>query len=52
MITMIETIANASLAVNEQLIIQKRRITNGKSKKRLSLVTRTVTSLKGSTSRT
>ena len=41
MITMIETIANASLAVNEQLIIQKRRITNGKSKKRLSLVTGT-----------
>ena len=41
MITMIETIATASLAVNENLNIQKRRIANGKSRKRLSLVTGT-----------
>ncbi len=38
---MIETIATAALAVNENLNIQKRRIQNGKSKKRLSLVTGT-----------
>ena len=38
---MIETIATAALAVNENLHIQKRRIQNGKSKKRLSLVTGT-----------
>ena len=38
---MIETIATAALAVNENLNIQKRRIENGKSKKRLSLVTGT-----------
>ena len=36
---MIETIATAALAVNENLNIQKRRIENGRSKKRLSLVT-------------
>ena len=36
---MIETIAAAALAVNENLNIQKRRIQNGKSKTRLSLVT-------------
>ena len=41
MIIMIETIATAALAVNENLNIQKRRIENGKSKKRLSLVTGT-----------
>ena len=38
---MIETIATAALAVNENLNIQKRRIENGTSKKRLSLVTGT-----------
>ena len=38
---MIETIATAALAVNENLNIQKRRIENGKSKKRLSFVTGT-----------
>lgn len=38
---MIETIATAALAVNENLNIQKRRISNGKSRKRLSLVTGT-----------
>lgn len=38
---MIETIATAALAVNENLKIQKRRIENGKSKKRLSFVTGT-----------
>ena len=38
---MIETIATATLAVNENLKIQKRRIENGKSKKRLSFVTGT-----------
>ena len=38
---MIETIATASLAVNENLNIQKQRIANGKSRKRLSLVTGT-----------
>ena len=38
---MIETIATAALAVNENLNIQKRRIENGKSKRRLSLVTGT-----------
>ena len=38
---MIETIATASLAVNENLNIQKQRIANGESKKRLSLVTGT-----------
>ena len=38
---MIETIATAALAVNENLNIHKRRIENGKSKKRLSLVTGT-----------
>ena len=38
---MIETIAAVSLAVNEKLNIQKRRIQNGKSKTRLSLVTGT-----------
>lgn len=38
---MIETIATAALAVNENLNIQKRRIENGRSKKRLSLVTGT-----------
>ena len=38
---MIETIATAALAVNEKLNIQKRRISNGKSRKRLSLVTGT-----------
>ena len=38
---MIETIATAALAVNENLNIQKRHIKNGKSKKRLSLVTGT-----------
>lgn len=36
---MIETIAAAALAVNENLNIQKRRIQNGKNKTRLSLVT-------------
>lgn len=38
---MIETIAAVSLAVNEKLKIQKRRIENGKNKTRLSLVTGT-----------
>lgn len=38
---MIETIASVGLAVNESLKIQKRRIKNGKSKTRLSLVTGT-----------
>ena len=38
---MIETIASAALAVNENLNIQKRRIQNGKNKTRLSLVTGT-----------
>lgn len=38
---MIETIATAALAVNENLNIQKRRIQNGKNKTRLSLVTGT-----------
>ena len=38
---MIETIASAALAVNENLNIRKRRITNGKSVKRISLVTGT-----------
>ena len=38
---MIETIATAALAVNENLNIQKRRIENGKSGKRISLVTGT-----------
>lgn len=38
---MIETIASTSLAVNETLKIQKRRIKNGKNKTRLSLVTGT-----------
>ena len=38
---MIETTATASLAVNENLNIQKRRIQNGKNKIRLSLVTGT-----------
>ncbi|MCQ2417005.1 MAG: M14 family metallopeptidase [Oscillospiraceae bacterium] len=38
---MIETIASVGLAVNEKLNIQKRRIKNGKSKTRLSLVTGT-----------
>ncbi|WP_294754990.1 M14 family metallopeptidase [uncultured Ruminococcus sp.] len=38
---MIETIATAALAVNENLNIQKRRIANGKSNRRLSLVTGT-----------
>ncbi len=38
---MIETIATAALAVNENLKIQKRRIENDKSKKRLSFVTGT-----------
>lgn len=38
---MIETIATAALAVNENLNIQKQSIANGKSKKRLSLVTGT-----------
>ena len=38
---MIETIATAALAVNENINIQKRRIANGKSKRRLSLVTGT-----------
>ena len=37
----LETIATAALAVNENLKIQKRRIENGKSKKRLSFVTGT-----------
>lgn len=36
---MIETVATASLAVNENLNIQKRRIKNGSNKTRLSLVT-------------
>lgn len=38
---MVETIAAVSLAVNEKLKIQKRRIKNGNSKIRLSLVTGT-----------
>ncbi|MBQ1658838.1 MAG: succinylglutamate desuccinylase/aspartoacylase family protein [Clostridia bacterium] len=38
---MIETIASAALAVHENLNIQKRRIKNGKSNTRLSLVTGT-----------
>lgn len=38
---MIETIASAALAVNENLKIQKRRIKNGKNKTRLSIVTGT-----------
>lgn len=38
---MIETIATVSLAVNEKLNIQKRRIQNGRNKTRLSLVTGT-----------
>ena len=38
---MTETIATAALAVNENMNIQKRRIQNGKSKTRLSLVTGT-----------
>jgi hypothetical protein len=38
---MIETIASAALAVNENLKIQKRRIQNGKNKTRLSVVTGT-----------
>ena len=38
---MIETIATASLAVNENLNIQKRRIKNGNNKTRLSIVTGT-----------
>lgn len=38
---MIDTIATAALAVNENLNIQKQSIANGKSKKRLSLVTGT-----------
>ena len=38
---MIETVASAALAVNENMNIQKRRIHNGKSKTRLSLVTGT-----------
>lgn len=38
---MIETIATAALAVNENLNIQKRRIRNGENKTRLSLVTGT-----------
>ena len=38
---MIETVASAALAVNENLNIRKRRIQNGKSKNRLSLVTGT-----------
>lgn len=38
---MIETIASAALAVNENLNIKKRRIQNGKSKTHLSLVTGT-----------
>ena len=36
---MCEIVASIPLAVNENLIIQKRRIQNGKSKTRLSLVT-------------
>lgn len=38
---MTETVASAALAVHENLIIQKRRIQNGKSRTRLSLVTGT-----------
>jgi hypothetical protein len=38
---MIETIASVPLAVNESLKIQKRRIQNGKSRTRLSVVTGT-----------
>ncbi len=38
---MIETIATAALAVHENLNIQKRRIQNGKSRTRISLVTGT-----------
>ena len=38
---MCEIVASIPLAVNENLIIQKRRIQNGKSKTRLSLVTGT-----------
>ena len=38
---MTETIASAALAVHENLNIQKRRIQNGKSSTRLSLVTGT-----------
>lgn len=38
---MVHTVASAALAVNENLIIQKRRIQNGSSKTRLSLVTGT-----------
>lgn len=38
---MIETIASADLAVNEKLCIQKRRIQNGNSTRRLSFVTGT-----------
>ena len=41
MIPMCEIVASIPLAVNENLIIQKRRIQNGKSKTRLSLVTGT-----------
>lgn len=38
---MVETVASIPLAVNENLNIQKRRIQNGKSRTRLSLVTGT-----------
>ena len=38
---MIETVASVGLAVHENLIIQKRRIRNGKNNTRLSLVTGT-----------
>lgn len=38
---MVKTVASVPLAVNENLSIQKRRIQNGKSKTRLSLVTGT-----------
>lgn len=38
---MVRTVASAALAVNENLVIQKRRIQNGSSKTRLSLVTGT-----------
>lgn len=38
---MVETVASIPLAVNENLTIQKRRIKNGKSSTRLSLVTGT-----------
>ena len=41
MIPMCEIVASIPLAVNENLNIQKRRIQNGKSKTRLSLVTGT-----------